>query len=80
MNDDLAVIWQAVRDGRLVFSRHAFEEMAQEDPVHLASVIEDVILTGELIEDYPTAPRGPCCLLLGWLGKAGMRVLGLTLR
>ena len=27
--------------------------------------VEDVVQRGEVIEDYPTDPRGPSCLMLG---------------
>lgn len=27
--------------------------------------VQEVVLRGELIEDYPSDPRGPSCLMLG---------------
>lgn len=32
--------------------------------------VESVLLRGEAIEDYPTDPRGPSCLLLGFTDDA----------
>jgi len=34
------------------------------------SEVEAAVRTGELIEDYPSDPRGHSCLLLGW-GEEG---------
>ena len=34
-----------------------------------AQEIEQVISTGEIIEDYPADPRGPSCLILGYTRK-----------
>ena len=31
-----------------------------------AQEVEQAISTGEIIEDYPTDPRGPSCLILGY--------------
>jgi len=28
--------------------------------------LEEAIFTGEIIEEYPTDPRGPSCLILGY--------------
>ena len=44
-------------------SLHAQKERYQED-VDL-NEIEEALIHGEIIEDYPDDPRGPSCLVLG---------------
>lgn len=49
-------------------SMHALRE-AEADGLALEQ-LETITLAGECIEDYPDDPRGPSCLVLGWLPKA----------
>ena len=44
-------------------TRHAQEEMVAE--AILLDDVLNVIGTGQVLEDYPTHRRGPCCLLYG---------------
>ena len=52
-----------VREGDYWFTIHAFERCVQRviSPEH----IRDVILAGEIIEDYPEDKYGPSCLFYG---------------
>jgi hypothetical protein len=46
------------------FSLHAEHE--REDEHILVAEIEQSVMNGELLEDYPDDPRGHSCLLLGF--------------
>ena len=45
---------------------HARQERLAEDLDILA--LEEVIATGDILEDDPNDPRGPSCLVLGYAG------------
>jgi hypothetical protein len=49
----------------LLFLPHAVRQMARPDRMITPAEVRSVVLTGELIEDYPDDPRGHSCLLLG---------------
>ena len=68
MIDILRQIQEAVSDGQLLFGPHALQQMAQQEPILFAVHVQETILTGEVIEDYPGDVRGPSCLTLGWTG------------
>jgi hypothetical protein len=55
---------QCIREGRYVLSRHAEQERLEED-IDVAQ-IEEAILLGKIIEDYPDDPRGHSCLVSGY--------------
>jgi len=58
--------------GDYEISFHAEEERYAED-------IEAAILNGEIIENYPNAPRGKSCLILGYSEKKAIHIVcGLT--
>jgi hypothetical protein len=61
-------IRRLVRSGDYEFSIHAQQERLEDDLD--VEEVEAAILAGEIIEDYPDDPRGPCCLVSG---KAGDR-------
>ena len=50
---------------RLLFLRHAIRQMSRRDPMISSAEVSQVVLAGDLIEDYPNDPRGHSCLLLG---------------
>ena len=58
MATNVGDIQAAVRAGHLLFSPHATQQMAQQTPVLLATDVEQAILSGELVEDYPHDTRG----------------------
>jgi uncharacterized protein DUF4258 len=57
----------AVVAGQVHVSEHAHDE-AIDDGLSIIDVI-DATSTGEVIEDYPTDPRGASCLALITIGK-----------
>jgi len=63
---EINALKQAIRDGKFRVSDHADEE-ANADSLLLDDVLESV-LTGEIIEEYPTDWPYPSCLVLGFTG------------
>ena len=67
MSKTFEAIKEAIARGTIQVSRHALHEL-EEDALSL-----DLVLTatrsGEAIEDYPTDPRGPSCLVCSALGE-----------
>ncbi len=60
---------KSVRDAarkRVLFLPHAVKQMARPDRMITTADVRRVIERGEIIEDYPTDPRGHSCLLLGF--------------
>lgn len=55
-------VCDAIADGDVHVSEHAYDE-AVEDGLSVVTVIDETP-RGEVIEDYPTDPRGPSCLVL----------------
>ena len=48
---------------RILYLPHAIRQMARPDRMISPMEIRDVIEHGEIIEDYPSDPRGHSCLL-----------------
>lgn len=65
---DISWIKQRIEDGEYEFSSHA-EDERQIEKISIIE-IENAILNGEILEDYPDDPRGPSCLILGY-GEEG---------
>jgi hypothetical protein len=61
---DIEWIRQQVRAGNYEFSGHADDER-QAERIPIAEV-EEALLAGEVLEDYPNDPRGPRCLKGTW--------------
>ena len=61
LEEKLEAIRGIVTQHGLIMTAHADEEAREED-ILLQNILE-VIKTGEIIEDYPSHRRGPCCLL-----------------
>jgi len=67
IKDDISkkIAWlqKYVKEGKHRFTLHAVERCIERDisPVE----IEEVILSGEIIEDYPHDKYGPTCLVYG---------------
>jgi len=55
--------------GRVKYGRYRISfthtEKLRERKIEIAE-LEEAILGGEIIEDYPTDPRGSSCLILGY--------------
>lgn len=65
---DLNWIKSRILSEEYEYSGHAEEEREAERI--LISDVENAILKGEILEDYPNDPRGSSCLILGY-GKKG---------
>ena len=63
-------VLESLRSALVRFSSHALSE-AEEDGLIL-SHIEAACVVGECIEDYPTDPRGPSCLVRGKLADGSI--------
>lgn len=63
---DIEEIRRFVQRESYELSIHAQQERLAEDLDILD--LEEVIATGEILEDYPNDPRGPSCLVLGYAG------------
>ncbi len=57
-------IHRLVQQGRYEFSFHAQQERLDEDLD--VREVEEVIARSEILEQYPTDPRGESCLVLGY--------------
>ena len=55
---------------RILYLPHAIRQMSHPERMIEPREVEDVIMRGEVIEDYPTDPRGHSCLLLGFADDA----------
>lgn len=49
---------------RVLFLPHAIQAMARSKPMLTVQEIQKVLLTGDVIEDYPEDVRGHSCLLM----------------
>jgi hypothetical protein len=76
--DIVQYIQERIRNNRYEISLHA-ERERENDDLLVADVEESVLLSGELLEDYPDDPRGHSCLVLGFnrTGNAIHTVWGL---
>lgn len=70
-------IQERIRVDRYEFSIHAENE--REDEHILVAELEQSVLSGKLLEDYPEDPRGHSCLIMGFAssGRAIHSVWGL---
>ena len=55
---------------RVLYLPHAVRQMSHSDRMITPAEVEHIVISGEVIEDYPQDPRGPRCLLLG-VGEGG---------
>ena len=51
---------------KLLFLPHAIRQMSRPERMITPQEVERVVMTGELVEDYPLDSRGHSCLLLGF--------------
>ncbi len=58
---------------KLLFLSHAVRQMTRPERMITPQEVERVVMTGELVEDYPHDSRGHSCLLLG-LGDMGRAI------
>jgi hypothetical protein len=63
MPPDYDALKQAFRQKTYLLTAHASDRAVQRDIN--AAEIEETVITGEVIEDYPDDKYGPSCLILG---------------
>ncbi len=51
---------------KLLFLPHAIRQMSRPERMITPQEVERVVMTGELVEDYPHDSRGHSCLHLGF--------------
>ncbi len=62
-------IHQRVRQAatqRLLLLPHTIRQMSRPDRMITTIEVESIVMTGEVIEDYPEDVRGHSCLILGF--------------
>lgn len=70
---ELAWIQERVRKNEYLYTFHADEERRNEG-LSIAEV-EEALLNGRILEDYPNDPRGPSCLVYGHAGVRPVHVV-----
>ena len=58
---------------KLLFLPHAIRQMSRPERMITPQEVERVVMTGDLVEDYPHDSRGHSCLLLG-VGELGRTI------
>ncbi|MEK7517573.1 MAG: DUF4258 domain-containing protein [Patescibacteria group bacterium] len=69
---DIAFIRQKIRNQEYDLSIHAHNER-QEEQITVGE-IEKVLLKGDIIEQYPSDPRGESCLVAGIVSEKPLHV------
>lgn len=64
---DLAALREAFATQQYLLTRHASERAAGR--AIRSREIEEAVLNGEVIEDYPQDKYGPSCLILGYTAE-----------
>ncbi|MEK6646987.1 MAG: DUF4258 domain-containing protein [Candidatus Firestonebacteria bacterium] len=54
----------AIEDGKIEWQRHAFERMMERNISR--ELVKKILISGEVIEDYPDDKPFPSALFLGW--------------
>ena len=63
---DILELVQKAATERILFLPHAVRQMPHPERMISPEEVQHVVMTGEVIEDYSTDPRGQSCLLLGF--------------
>lgn len=71
----LAAIAAAIRAGDVRYIRHARNQLTERNVT--GRELERALSEGdaEVIEDYPNATRGACCLVLCWMNGRAVHVM-----
>jgi hypothetical protein len=64
-NDVLALVRASANKKRL-FLPHALRQMSMPHRMITTNEVREILLKGEIIEDYSDDPRGHSCLMLGF--------------
>ena len=64
---DIEEIKQKIRDNQYVYSQHADIERKAESLTFVN--VEEALLNGRILEQYPDTGRGENCLVLGFAGE-----------
>ncbi|MDR4507893.1 MAG: DUF4258 domain-containing protein [Candidatus Brocadiaceae bacterium] len=59
------LLQDAVRKGRIEWQRHTLERMMERNISR--ETVRDVLLEGEIVENYPDDKPYPSALFLGWV-------------
>jgi hypothetical protein len=70
---DLAILREAVGQGRIQWRRHVLEKLAERGIQQQA--VRDVLLKGEKIRDYTQDRPFPSALFLGYIGGKPLHVV-----
>ncbi len=54
----------------VLFGPHALDAMEQEEPRFTVEDVYEGLRAGSILENYPEAVRGPCCLVNGTTRRA----------
>lgn len=63
----------AIENGNIEWQRHAFERMMEREISR--EIVKEVLLSGEIIEDYPDDKPYPSALFLGWFEEEPYHVI-----
>ena len=71
-NMDLDELREAIRTGAFQWRKHTLIRLAERSiPQH---IVVEIIIKGEIIEDYPHNAPFPSCLMLGWVAGTAYHV------
>ena len=63
---DFSIVVREAAKKRFLFLPHAITQMNSPERMITTDDVREVVIRGEIIEDYPNDPRGHSCLMLGW--------------
>jgi len=66
-------IKRKIRDNRYAYTQHA-ETERRVDSLTFHQV-EEALLTGKILEQYPDTGRGECCLVVGFSGNIPIHIV-----
>jgi len=70
--DEIAEFFDKIRSvalRKIIYTRHALDEMNSEEEMISKDEVRQVIFGGEIIENYPEDKRGHSCLIFGFSNK-----------
>lgn len=70
---DIQKLHKLVQQGKYEWKKHVLVRLAERNILQ-AEVVK-VVLTGEIIEEYPKDYPLPSCLILGWVGNKPFHIV-----